>query len=142
MPELRTRHHRHCIVCSPDCAHGLQLKMSLDAEGKATGTFDCDPRFEGYPNLLHGGVISALLDGAMTNCLFLHHHAAVTAELNIRFRHPVLLGSPARLRAWITETDPPLFRLRAELIQNNQTKATARSTFMLAPSLIPPEAHQ
>jgi acyl-coenzyme A thioesterase PaaI-like protein len=36
--------------------------------------------------MLHGGVISSILDGTMTNCLFAHGTVAVTAELRVRFR--------------------------------------------------------
>jgi acyl-coenzyme A thioesterase PaaI-like protein len=134
MPDLRTRHHPDCVVCSPGCAHGLRLSLVLDAKGVAEGSFACDCRYEGYPGLLHGGVISAVLDGAMTNCLFLHGCAAVTAELVVRFRHPVALNEPARVRAWIAEDGPPVFRLQAELVQGGVTKATARAAFMLPQS--------
>lgn len=136
MPDLRRQHHPDCVVCSPDCAHGLQLRLDLDSHGAAVGSFDCAARYEGYPGLLHGGVISALLDGAMTNCLFLHDTVAVTAELTVRFRHPVTLGQAAQVRAWITEHRPPLFRLRAELVQNGVLKAVGHAVFMR--SRLPP----
>ena len=135
MPGLRQRHHPGCVVCSPDCGHGLQVHFYLDKQGAAVGSFDCGARYEGYPGLLHGGVISALLDGAMTNCLFLHGRATVTAELVVRFRHPVVLGKPARLRAWIAQSNPPVFRLRAELVHDGIVKAGARAAFMLPKAL-------
>jgi len=137
MPDLRQRHHPDCVVCSPDCPHGLQLRLALDGQGIAVGSFDCDARYEGYPGLLHGGVTSALLDGAMTNCLFLHGRAAMTAELIVRFRHPVLLDQPAQVRAWIVEDDPPVFRLQAQLVQDGVVKAAARAAFMLPKSILP-----
>lgn len=129
--DLRQQHHPDCIVCSPDCAHGLRVAFALDGR-LAVGNFDCAGRYEGYPGMLHGGVISSLLDGAMTNCLFLHGVVAVTAELVVRFRHPVLLGKPAQLRAWITENDPPVFRLQAQLVQDGIIKASGRAAFMLS----------
>lgn len=140
-PNLRQQHHPDCIVCSPDAPYGLRVKYVL--EGRlAVGTFDCSSRYEGYPGLLHGGVISALLDGAMTNWLFLHGRVAVTAELLVRFRHPVLLHKPVLLRAWITQDDSPLFRMQSQLMQAGTLKATARAAFMLPRSLptsAPPE---
>jgi uncharacterized protein (TIGR00369 family) len=86
--------------------------------------------FEGYNDFLHGGVISALLDGAMTNCMFAHGYAALTAELNVRFHHPVLIGAPATVRAWIKKDLYPLFIVEAEVVQNQQVKATAAGKFM------------
>lgn len=134
MPDLRGQYHPDCIVCGPNCPHGLRLMFALNGQGVATGTFDCDTRYEGYPGIMHGGVISALLDGAMTNCLFLHGRAAVTAQLIVNFRHPVRLNAPSHLRAWITCNEPPVFRLRAELLQDGVIRATARAAFMLPKS--------
>ena len=131
MVDLREQHHPACIVCSPDRPYGLQLQMALDGRGVAIGSFACADCYEGYPGLLHGGVISALLDGAMTNCLFLHGRVAVTAELVVRFRHPVRLGRRALVRAWINRRDAPVFRLQAQLEQEGIVKAVARGAFML-----------
>lgn len=131
MTDLREQHHPDCVVCSPMCAHGLQLRLALDNEGVAVGAFDCDTRYEGYPGFLHGGVIAALLDGAMTNCLFLHGHVAVTAELDVRFRHPVQTNTPLQVRAWITDDYQPVYRLQAQVVQDGAVKAIARAAFML-----------
>ncbi|MCC7145266.1 MAG: PaaI family thioesterase [Phycisphaeraceae bacterium] len=130
-PDLGLEHHPDCVVCSPTCGHGLRMKYELDDQDRAVGTFACPVLFSGYPGLLHGGVISALLDGAMTHWLFLHGRAAVTAELTVRFRHPVRLGEPAVIRAWQVEERQPLFRMEAELLQNGTCKAKARATFKL-----------
>ncbi|MCC7406611.1 MAG: PaaI family thioesterase [Phycisphaeraceae bacterium] len=131
MPDLRLEHHPDCVVCSPTCGHGLRMKYELDDEDRAVGVFACPERFGGYPGLLHGGVIAALLDGAMTHWLFLHGHAAVTAELAVRFRHPVRLGETAVIRAWQVEARSPIFRLGAELVQDEICKARAHATFKL-----------
>ena len=131
MPDLRGQYHPDCIVCGPNCPHGLKIQLALDDQGVAAGTFHCDGRYEGYHSIMHGGIISALLDGAMTNCLFLHGWAAVTAQLVINFRHPVRLNVSAQVRAWITQRDPPVFRLQAQLVQEGVVKAAARGAFML-----------
>jgi uncharacterized protein (TIGR00369 family) len=99
-------------------------------DGGVQATFDCRKAYEGYANVVHGGVVSALLDGAMTNCLFSHGHPGVTAELVVRFRHPVRTDTAATVRAWIERCAPPLHILKAELLQDQQLKATARGKFM------------
>ena len=87
--------------------------------------------------MLHGGVIAALLDGVMTHRLFQEQIMGVTAELVVRYRHPVLLGHPAMVRGWIVESEAPLYRLQAQLWQDNVLKATARAIFMMKPELGP-----
>jgi len=106
------------------------LEFALLEEGSVETAFNCDKAFEGYANVLHGGVISSLLDGAMTSCMFAHGCSSVTAELNVRFRHLVVTGETATVRAWITRSAPPLYILKAEMLQDDQVKATATGKFM------------
>jgi acyl-coenzyme A thioesterase PaaI-like protein len=83
--------------------------------------------------MLHGGVISAIADGAMTNCLFARGLRAVTAELNVRFRHPIVLDSPLEAAARVTRESAPLFLVEATLTQNGEVRATATGEFMETP---------
>jgi len=130
LARIRAQAHANCMVCSPSSTSGLGLQFAVLKDGSVQATFNCDKAFEGYANVLHGGLISCLLDGAMTNCMFAHGHAAVTAELNIRFRHPVVIGEPAIVRAWIERSQPRLHVLTAEVLQDRQLKATAVGKFM------------
>lgn len=127
---LRARNHPRCIVCGPENPLGLGLNFTLGEGGTVEASFPGGRIFEGYQGQLHGGVIAALLDGAMTNCLFAHGHRAVTAELNIRYRHPVQALAAVTVRAWIESTYPPLYLLQAELHQSGGVRATATAKFM------------
>jgi uncharacterized protein (TIGR00369 family) len=128
----RTRQQAHplCIVCGRAHEHGLGLRFSLREDGAVEAQFDCKPIFQGYEGILHGGITSALLDGAMTNCLFAHGVVAVTAELTIRFRHPLEVGKVLIARAQVLCLREPLHMVEAELIQDGQVKATAVGKFM------------
>ncbi|MBU0639223.1 MAG: PaaI family thioesterase [Planctomycetes bacterium] len=128
--EIQTSTHPNCVVCGRDNHQGLQLEFRAAADGSVRATFDCRPAYEGYADVLHGGVIAALLDGAMTNCLFAHGRPGVTAELTVRFRHPVRTGRAAAVRASIERCCPPLHVLKADLTQDGQVKATACGKFM------------
>jgi acyl-coenzyme A thioesterase PaaI-like protein len=92
--------------------------------------FNCDSRFEGYSGFVHGGIVSSLLDGAMTNCMFALGQTPLTAELKVRFRHPILIGQPAIVRAWIDHRTPRLYSLEAEILQENLVKARAWGKFI------------
>lgn len=127
---LSRQSHPACYVCGPANGHGLGLEFRLGEDDAVEAAFACRGVFEGYPATLHGGVICALLDGAMINCLFAHGHAAVTAELKVRFRHPVRTERPALVRAWSVSSLRPLHELAAELVQGEQVMATARGKFL------------
>lgn len=126
--------HPNCIVCSADHRSGLHLEFTLLEDGSVQATFDCGEAFQGYPGLLHGGVISSLLDGAMTNCLFAHGRQGITGELKVRFRHPVIIDRLAIVRAWIDRSISPFHVLHGELIQDEWVKAKATGKFVERPS--------
>lgn len=128
--QIRSDSHPGCVVCCDSNGQGLGLEFEIAQDGAVEATFACDRVFQGYPNVLHGGVISMLLDGAMTNCLFAHRIVAVTADLAVRFRHPVATATQVLVRAKIQSSERPLYELTAELIQNNQVKATAKGKFL------------
>jgi acyl-coenzyme A thioesterase PaaI-like protein len=60
--------------------NGLNLSFHVCRDGRVEGRFRCGYAYQGYTGLLHGGVISSILDGAMTNCLFSSGKTAVTAK--------------------------------------------------------------
>lgn len=133
--QMRAQAHSNCVVCSRSNGRSLQLKFAASDDGHVQASFDCDQAFEGYAGMLHGGVIASLVDGAMTHCMFAHGTPAVTAELTVRFRHPVVVGTAATVRAWIDRSLSPLHVLKAEVVQGMQVKATAAGKFMEQPHL-------
>jgi acyl-CoA thioesterase FadM len=92
--------------------------------------FKLDPVVEGYVGWPHGGITSAVLDGAMTNWLFAHDLACVTAELTVRFRHPMVLNEPAKVTARLKNASHPLYVLDAWITQNGHLKTRATGKFM------------
>ncbi len=127
---LRTRLHPHCVVCSPDHPCGLCLRFVAGADDTVVAEFEFDPAVEGYVGWPHGGITSAVLDGAMTNWLFAHGLTGVTAELKVRFRHPVVLGELAVVTARLKNASHPLYELEASIIQSGQLKVRAIGRFM------------
>ena len=59
---IRARTHPNCMVCGRANGRGPQLEFHTCADGSVQATFDCRDSYEGYANVVHGGVVSALLD--------------------------------------------------------------------------------
>ncbi len=130
MADIRLHPHANCVVCSSSNEHGLGLSFRSLPDGSVEAMFDCNRAYQGYLNVLHGGISSTLLDGAMTNCLFAHGIHAVTAELNIKFLHPIVCCQSVTVLAWISRSSSKLHLLAAELSQNGQIMATATGKFV------------
>lgn len=140
--DILKKAHPHCFVCSRSNTKGMQLEFILSKNNEVTAEFTYGNQYESYPGMLHGGVLSAILDGAMTNCLFAHECIAVTADFHIQFRHPVVTDQNATVRAWITYSAQPLYALEAEIVQNGQVKTIATGRFMEQPQLLREESSQ
>ena len=82
---------------------GLALHYAPLPDGSVSAKFLGHSALEGYSGLLHGGVIAAMLDGAMTNCLFARGIRGLTAELKVRYHESVAASEEVSLQAWLDE---------------------------------------
>ena len=135
LKRIQQAEHPFCVVCGQSNEQGLGLSFFLRGDGSVEARFECKPHLQGYDGLLHGGVIASLMDGAMTNCLFAHGIVAVTVEMTVRFRHPIVVDDPLVVKARITYSQPPLYVVAAEIVQNGQVKAKTNGKFMQRPIL-------
>lgn len=128
--KLATQLHPNCIVCSPSKPCGLHLRFESGPDDTVVADFKLDASVEGYVGWPHGGITSAVLDGAMTNWLFAHGLACVTAQLTVRFRHPMVLNEPVKVTARLKNASHPLYVLDAWTTQNGHLKTRATGKFM------------
>jgi len=117
-------------MCGEKNLLSLRLKFEEESSGAVSAMFQGNSRLQGYDGIMHGGVISALLDSAMTNCLLRRNIEAVTAELRVRFLLPVPYNSCLKLRAWIVEETRVLYKLKSELTMADTVMARAEALFV------------
>jgi acyl-coenzyme A thioesterase PaaI-like protein len=122
--------HSHCLLCGHRNSRSLNLVFHADDEGVVEAHFHSQREFQGYDGLLHGGVIAALLDAAMTHCLFHHGIQALTGDLHVRYKKPISCDASLGIRAWLLSSRPPLYRLKAEIVHDKRVKARAEAVFM------------
>lgn len=121
--------HEFCILCG--CKNPWSLKLSFNYDGKyAYTSFRPNPALAGYKGILHGGVISAILDSAMTNCLFHQGVKAVTGELNVKFVYSVPCMQALDIKAWVQSSRSPLYKLKSEISIEGKIMAWAEAKFM------------
>ncbi|MFC1761981.1 PaaI family thioesterase [Planctomycetota bacterium] len=132
---IQSLYHPHCVVCSPTNPRGMHLDLNVDQEGTLAGCFQLDRSAEGYPGLSHGGVVAAVLDGAMGNWLFAHDIVAVTIELNVKYRHPLRLEQEAWVEARLKEDMDPVYVLAATIRQDGCIVACGIGRFIHKPDI-------
>ena len=122
--------HSNCLFCGSKNPWSFGIEFQTNNDGSVYSTFQGHEKLQGYNGILHGGVTSALLDAAMTNCLFQQDIHAVTAELKVRFLQPILCNVELELTASIVLNKPPLYNMVAEITYNNRLMAKAQAKFM------------
>ena len=77
-----------CFGCGELNPCGLHLVFER-ADGGVRARFTPRPQDEGFFGVVHGGIVSTLLDEAMAWAAFAQGIWAVTGKLDVRFRRPV-----------------------------------------------------
>ena len=82
-----------CYVCGQAHPRGLRIRFFTGAFGQVHAHFKPDSAQTGYESIVHGGVISALLDELLGWPIALQTgRMAVTAEVTVRFLKPMRAG--------------------------------------------------
>jgi len=95
----RQPNSRHCFVCGLQNPFGLHLRFDLTAPGEVEARYTVPERYQGYPGVVHGGVVAAMLDevAGRTHMGGDPPRFMYTARLQIRYRQNVPVGQPLRI---------------------------------------------
>ncbi len=90
---------RHCFVCGLENPTALGLRFYNTGPGEVTAEHVVPDRFQGYPGVVHGGVVAAMLDEAAGRAAMGDQvdRFMFTAKLTVSYRRPVPLGERLRL---------------------------------------------
>ena len=120
-----------CFACGTDNPDGLHLEFESVGDEVRT-SLEFPRKFQGYRDIVHGGLVSTVLDETMITLLNRLGHLAVTAELSVRFRRPVLVGERIEITARLLERRGKTFKVEATATVPDGTEvATAESRCFL-----------
>jgi uncharacterized protein (TIGR00369 family) len=86
----------NCFACGSLNEHGLRMTIHIEHEA-AWSELTLEPRFEGWSEMAHGGILATLLDEIMGWTLAAADDWGVTARLAIDYRRPVQVGTELRV---------------------------------------------
>ena len=121
--------HDNCLICSRTNPYSWKMKFTTNEDGKTYTKFQGDKTFQGYEGILHGGIITTLLDSTMAHCLFNKGIKAVTGDLRVRFLHPISCDSTITIQAQIIKNKKTIYILKAEAIYEKKVMAWAEAKF-------------
>ena len=118
------------------------LHFGVQTDGSVAANWTCPPGGESYAGIVHGGLLATALDSAMVHALFARGIVARTAELNVRYRHPVcadeLLEAVGLIhRRHHRRSFGLLHELEAEIRRDGGVRARAHAKFMASEPVDP-----
>ena len=126
------RDYPNCFICGKDNPIGLKIEFEMK-DGKATAEYTPIRHFEGYKDVLHGGIISSLLDEVMAYAVFSQGFVAVTTHMEVKFRKAAKIGEKLLLEGNIVGNRGKLIRVEGKILnQEGQIIATGKGKFFKA----------
>lgn len=87
-----------CFACGRDNAIGLKLDFHQEGESVKAEFVPGEP-YQGWPGVVHGGLICTMLDEVMGYAAGFKGLYAVTAKMEVHYRKPALIGQRLLLSA-------------------------------------------
>lgn len=110
----------YCFGCGT--SNPIGLKMRFAREGHSVRSdFTPAKTHQGWPNKLHGGILSCVLDEAMAYAAFTTGKICLTASLNIRQRQPIEVETPLVVTASVTRNGSRLIETKGQVHLRNGT---------------------
>lgn len=121
-----------CFVCGDENPQGLHIEFL--AEGRrSSATWTPRAGWESYKGIVHGGIISSVLDEAMSKAIISGGDEAFTADLRIRFRKKVCVGDVVHVNGWIVSIEKRKIQAEANIIsEDGEERAHAWGVFLVA----------
>jgi acyl-coenzyme A thioesterase PaaI-like protein len=108
----------HCYGCGAENPVGLQLDFEFDGK-ELLSRFTPLDHHQGYPGIVHGGVISSLLYEVMANINRYTGDDAVLRSTEVRFRRPIPVNKPIVVTARVVEETSSGWDLAANIINES-----------------------
>ncbi|MBN2658552.1 MAG: PaaI family thioesterase [Spirochaetales bacterium] len=126
-----------CLVCGIDNDLSLKTRFYETENDEVVALFTPRDQHQSYPDRLHGGMASAVLDEVIGRAIMSRYEDTVwgvTAELTLRYKKPVPLNQELKVVGRITSERGAIFEGSGEIIlPDGQVAVTATGKYLKMP---------
>jgi acyl-coenzyme A thioesterase PaaI-like protein len=135
VPDPPSRHippvNSNCFACGRHNPNGLHLTFEGGSHG-VEATWIPNDTSESFQDTVHGGLITTVLDEAMSKAIMASGWQAFTVCISARFHSRISPGERLRVHGWIVERRKRRILTEASLINDSGIeRAHARATFLM-----------
>ena len=113
-------HKNLCFGCGQNNPIGLKLTFTRDGD-TLRSEITPDSVYQGWPGLVHGGILTLMLDEAMNNAAYSTGVPCVTASMEARLKQPVEVEVPLVITASVTRNSRKLIETKAKVCLQDGT---------------------
>lgn len=129
-----TTDYQLCFACGTHNPYGLHMVFRLE-DGAIVSDFRPQKEHQGFPGVIHGGIVAAILDEALNRTTMLTESPTwtMTGRLEIRYRRYVPYGPLLRARAILGKQRGRMVQAEGKLTladDESVVLAEAQGTFM------------
>gem|GEM_PF-213458 len=127
--EIELIDDNYCFACGTDNPISLRLTFQPDGDG-LSGEFTPGREHQGYKGIIHGGILSTLLDEAMARLLINRGFKIVTVKMEIRYKKPVHVGEKLIIKAALGDRNGRLVQAKGRILnEKGELAVMADATF-------------
>jgi uncharacterized protein (TIGR00369 family) len=115
----------YCFGCGAQNPHGLKLDFRIEDQRAVAELRPC-AEHQGYPGLVHGGIIATALDEAMGWAMLAVGVWAVTGKMEVKYRQPLPLDAKATVSGEVIRNRGRWLEVRGE-VRSAEGKLMAES---------------
>ena len=105
----------YCFVCGSDNPKSLHLEFKNIGKNTVITEFKLEKEYEGYPDIIHGGILAAILDDAMANTIIINNILIYTVELNVRYLKRCFVMENLQAKGWIEDVNHKIIETKGEI---------------------------
>lgn len=122
-----------CFACGSQNPHGLQM-ADFDFDGETyTARWRPSKFHQGWADILHGGIVAAVLDEVMTRLVWVQGYPVATVEMTVRYHQQTPLDQELTARARQVSAKRRLFEVESELLLPDGTVTATATAKLLMP---------
>jgi uncharacterized protein (TIGR00369 family) len=116
-----------CFVCGDKNETGIHADFIVNDDNTASAHLVIPSRFQGWKGIVHGGIISTLLDEVSIYACRKITLKGVTAEMNVKFKKSVPTDREITLQSKVIEIKRKLIFVHADLLIDGEVYASAET---------------
>jgi len=120
MKSIQISDDGYCFACGKKNSSGLKLDFRTE-DGKAVAEFIPSKIHQGFKDIVHGGIITTVLDEAMVKVALSRGIKVLTAEIAVRFRSTLSVGDSSIVEAEVVKMGSRLIETAAWIRRSDNT---------------------